>query len=194
MSSRIVPIPRASQEEYDSRVTEATEAAANLDRARVQAEDLKTQELALELRRNDVRCAESQVQLDKMALAAAQQRLNDTRILAPAAGTITQCSAQRGRFIDGGAASPVLFTVSDLSKLYVVIMVDENLLSRVAVGQSVALSSEAAQQAPLRGAIERISPRGCRNGDKVGFEVRIEILGSEREHLKPEMSCCAELR
>ncbi|HYF48077.1 MAG TPA: efflux RND transporter periplasmic adaptor subunit [Planctomycetota bacterium] len=179
-----------SQEEYDSRETEATEAAANLDLACVAAEDLKTQELALELRRQDVSCAETQVELDKMALAVAQQRLSDTRVIAPAAGTITECNAQPGQFVLGGAGSSKLFTVSDLSRLYVIAMLDESHLSRVKAGQKVALASEAVSSGTLEGRVEHISPRGCRTGDKVCFEVRVEIIGGERERLRPEMNCC----
>ena len=45
----------ASQEAYDSAETTAVQAASDLENARIRMEELKTEELALELRRQDVR-------------------------------------------------------------------------------------------------------------------------------------------
>ncbi|MCX7765406.1 MAG: hypothetical protein N2246_01705, partial [Candidatus Sumerlaeia bacterium] len=87
----------ASQEEYDTAETSAIQAAAELRNAQLRLEDLKTQEIALNLKREDVRLAEAAVESDKINLELARQQLKDTKVYAPMDGVVTARNVQTGQ-------------------------------------------------------------------------------------------------
>jgi len=181
-----------SKEEYDSRAAEATEASANLDMIRVQAEEIKDQELALDVKKQDVLCAAAQVELDEVALATARQRLQDTRIVAPIDGVVVQRNVQPGQIITPGTGAP-LFTLSDHSRMFVVAMVKEKDVASIQLCDQVSISSDAVPNKHFQGAITRIASRGTRNGDAVSFEVRAEVLDPNMKLLRPEMTAKLEI-
>jgi membrane fusion protein (multidrug efflux system) len=139
-----------SQEEYDSRVAEAREAAANLEITRAQNEELKVQELALEVKRQDVRCAQAQVQLDELALERAATMLRKTRVLAPMDGVVSSRAVQTGQILP---VDTIMFRLSDCEQLFVTAEVDELHAAKLRVGQAVSISADALPGKEVRGSI-----------------------------------------
>jgi multidrug resistance efflux pump len=174
-----------SQEEYDEAEASAVEAAANLELSKVQLEDVKTQEMTLELRRQDVACAEIQVTLDEMALQDAQQRLAETKIQTPIAGVVTTRAVQVGQFVAAGSASAdtSLMKVADLSRLFVDARVPIGQAGQLKLGQSASIRVAGGDSA-LPGRIGFIAPCGTNTGTDVMVSVRIDLL--QKPALKPE--------
>jgi HlyD family secretion protein len=187
----------ASQEEADTADTAQAQAEAALANAQVAVEELRTQKLALELRRQDIRLAESAVSSDRANLDDARQRLRDTRILAPIDGTVSARSVQVGAIVSSGITNvgggTTLMTVSDLSRLFALAAVDESDIGRVATGQAVRITADAFPGRRFRGRVVRIATRGVSASNVVTFEVRIEIEGEGRGLLRPEMTTNAEI-
>jgi RND family efflux transporter MFP subunit len=187
----------ASLEEYDSARTVAVQAASDLDLAKVRNEELKTQEHALELSRQQIRIAEAQVESDRIALDLAQERLADTRVTSPIDGVLTARNVQIGQIISSGISNvgggTTAMTVSDLSHIFVLAAVDEADIGKVAVEQPVEITVDAFPGKRFEGRVVRIATRGVNSSNVITFEVKIEVSSREKELLRPEMTANVDI-
>jgi HlyD family secretion protein len=187
----------ASQEDYDTAETAAIQAASDLDNARTHMDELKTQEVSLGLKQDDVRLAQTQVESDKVNLEIAQQRLKDTKVFAPMNSVVSALNVQKGQIISSaisnvGGGTTVL-TLSDLSHVYVLAAVDESDIGKVQVGQPATITADAFPGLRFYGKVVRIATAGVNNSNVVTFEVKIEVLSRNRRLLKPEMTANVEV-
>jgi len=187
----------ASQEDYDTAETAAVQAVSDLDAAKVKIDELKTQELALELKRQAVKLAEAVVEADKINLTIANDRLTDTKVLAPMDGVVAVRNVQIGQIIASGVSNvgggTTVLTLSDLSRIFVVAAVDESDIGKVREGQTVTITADAYPSKTFRGQVMQIATRGVNLSNVVTFEVKIEVLGDSKALLKPEMTANVEI-
>jgi len=185
-----------SKEEYDDSQAESTMATALLDGMKAQHDDLKTQEMALSLKQQDIRLAEVQLEVDRLSLNNAQQRLKDTRLIAPASGFVTYKYVQEGSVIISGTStqSTRIVTLSDLSRLFVLVPVDSTLVGRITPDALAEIRCDAFPGELFEGRVTRVAPRGTASPSGVTFEVRIEVLGNHGNLLKPEMPTTINLK
>lgn len=187
----------ASQEECDTARAASLQAVAELVSAQVRVEEVKTQELALELKRQDVTLAAAQVESDKISLSISQQRLKDTKVYAPIDGIVSARNVQIGQIISSGISNvgggTTVLTLSDLSRLFVFASVDESDIGKVKVNQPATITADAYPGESFAGRIVRIATRGVATSNVVTFEVRIEVLGEKKQLLKPEMTANIEI-
>jgi multidrug efflux pump subunit AcrA (membrane-fusion protein) len=186
-----------SQEEYDAAEAAEIQAAAELDNARIKQEELDIQALGLELERQDVKLAEAQVEMDRIALSNAQQRLSDTKVYAPIDGVISERKVQIGQIISSGISNvgggTTVLWLSDLSRIFVIASVDESDIGRVKAGQRAGITTDAFPHIRLMGKVVRIATKGVNVSNVVTFEVKIEVLGEKKDLLKPEMTANVEI-
>jgi HlyD family secretion protein len=187
----------ASQEDYDTAETAAIQAAANLENARIHLDELKTQEISLGTKQEDVRLAQTQVESDKVSLEIAQQRLKDTKVFAPMDGVVTARNVQKGQIISSGISNvgggTTVLTLSDLSHVYVLAAVDESDIGKVELGQPATITVDAFPNLRFHGKVVRIATQGVNTSNVVTFEVKIEVLGRNKHLLKPEMTANVEI-
>jgi len=185
-----------SKEEYDDSQAESTMATALLDSMKAQHDDLKTQDMALALKKQDIRLAEVQLEVDHLSLNNAQQRLKDTRLIAPASGYVTYKYVQEGSVIISGTStqSTRIVTLSDLSRLYVLVPVDSALIGRITPDSLADIRCDTFPGELFEGRVTRVAPRGTASPAGVTFEVRIEVLGNHGNMLKPEMPATINLK
>lgn len=103
----------SSQEEYDAAEATAIQNATELENAKIRREELKVEEVALELKRLDVKLAESQLELDKIAIADAQKRLRDTRVVAPCDALVLQKYVGTGSMVTPSTKLASLVSVDE---------------------------------------------------------------------------------
>jgi len=194
---RLLEKKLVSQEECGTAETGAIQAAADLKEVEIGIEELETDELALELKRQDVRLARAQVELDRIALSDANERLKDTRVLAPIDGVVSSRDVQTGQIISSGVSNvgggTAVMTISDLSRLFVIASVDESEIGGVETGQDVTVTADAYPEARFRGSVVRIATKGVDTSNVVTFEVKIEVLGRRKGLLRPEMTANVEI-
>jgi multidrug resistance efflux pump len=185
-----------SKEEFDDAEADAAMAKALQDSTKAQQEDLKTQEMALALKQQDVRLAEAQLEIDRLSLTNAQQRLRDTRLAAPCSGFVTYRYVQEGSVIISGTStqSTRIITLSDLSRLFVIVPVDAALIGRVSTDAVAEIRCDTFPGEVFEGRVTRVAPRGTASAAGVTFEVRVEVLGDNRSLLRPEMPATVTLR
>jgi HlyD family secretion protein len=187
----------ASQEEFDTAQTSAIQAASSLENAKVKLDELKTQETALALKRQDVKLAQTQVELDKIALTIAQDRLMDTEVNAPMNAVVTTRNVQTGQIIASGVSNvgggTTVLTLSDMSRIFVLASVDESEIGRIKVGQKAMVTVDAFPGRVFNADVVRIASKGVTVSNVVTFEVKLELTGEERNLLKPEMTANVEI-
>lgn len=153
--------------------------------------------LTTELRRQDQELAQAALDQARLALQDAQQRLQDTKVLAPLDGVVVNPKVQVGQLISGvgdvtGGTS--VMTLADLSQIFVKASVDESQIGEVRVGQEAAATFDAFPTATFSGVVRRIAPEGqAENGNVVTFEVTIEITASNRSLLRPLMTATVDI-
>ena len=187
----------ASQEEYDTAETLATQGAAELATAKARIAELQTQFLALELHRQEVKLAEAQVEGNQVGLSIAQDRLRDTKVAAPIDSIVAARNVQIGQIISSGISNvgggTTILTLSDLSRIFVLASVDESDIGTVRLGQPVAITADAFPAKAFQGEVVRIATRGVNLSNVVTFEVKIEVKGETKALLKPEMTANVEI-
>lgn len=177
--------------------TASEQAASDVQTAEAAIEAIKSQELGLEVRKNDVVTAQAQVDQDKATFSQAEQRLRDTKVFAPMEGTVAARNTQIGSMIASGvtnvAGGTTVVTLSDMSQIYVMAAVDESDIGKVALGQPVRITADAFPGQRFEGRVGRIATKGVNLSNVVTFEVKIEVTSENKRKLKPEMTTNVEI-
>jgi HlyD family secretion protein len=187
----------ASQEEFETDETDAVQADADLKNARIAKEQLKSQAVALEVKKEDVELAKEQVQLDTISLQNSKQQMDYTTVVSPMDGVIADLSIQMGTIISsaisnvGGGTS--VMTVSDMSHIFVLASVDESDIGGVARGQDVDITADAFPGKHFSGKVVRIATQGVNTSNVVTFEVKIEVTSENKSLLKPQMTANVQI-
>ena len=187
----------ASEEDAETAQTAAVQAEADLKTASIRLDELKVDELALDVKREDVRLAATDVERGRIALSDAQQRLKETKVMAPMDGVVSSREVQTGQIISSAISNvgggTALLTVSDLSSLFVLASVDESDIGKVAVEQPVTITADAFPDERFRGKVVRIATQGVNTSGVVTFEVKIEVRSRNTSLLRPEMTTNVEI-
>jgi RND family efflux transporter MFP subunit len=186
-----------SSEDYEAADSLYVQAQANVETATAQLEEVKTQNVALETRRQDVALAQAQLASDQVSLEDARQQLLYTKVTSPIDGVVTDRSVQIGAIISSGITNigggTTIMTLADLSHVFVLASVDESDIGRVQVGQPVNITVDAYPGETFIGEVRRIATKGVSVSNVVTFEVKIEVTGENRTKLKPEMTANVQI-
>jgi HlyD family secretion protein len=144
----------------------------------LESEPLQLEQLELAL---------SQAQLN---LESAQRALEDTVLVAPTAGTITELNIQVGEMASAGQTAAVV--ISDLSVLTVDVNLDETDVAQVAVGQSALVSVDAFPDAELTGEVTYIAPVAEIQSGVVLYPVTVQVAPTESP-VRPGMTADVEI-
>lgn len=210
--------PKIETSRVNQAKAELLMAEGKLERARVSRKDaelkLKRQEqlfekgvisrqayddalIAHEKSLSEVKIAGAELAKAKEELKEATDRLDDTEIRAPARGTILEKFVEEGQVITSTVSSvsegTLLFTMADLSRIYVEAMVDEVDIGRVAPAQEAKITVDAWPEMVFTGRVKRILPKGRVERTVTFFDVVIDITGDERGKLRPGMSANVEI-
>lgn len=122
---------------------------------------------------DDVAAAESKV-------AAAQAVLDQVKIVAPIAGTVTEVDARPGDLV---AAQAAAFQIDDLSHLYTDISVSEVDINNIKVDQPVDITFDALPEDDYKGRVTDIDLVGVVSSGAVNYTVTTEIIDKDPQIL-----------
>jgi HlyD family secretion protein len=172
-----------NEEELEAARTAYEDARSALDSTRAAHEDAQNFPLNIELRREDIVLAESQVRDAEIALEEARERFEDTRIISPVDGVITDLQVEEGQIIASGVSNvgggTVLMIISDLSRMFIEVKVDETDIGNVRRGQACEIIADPFPEKTLAGHVDWIAPQGVEESNITTFGVRVEIDLSE---------------
>jgi HlyD family secretion protein len=186
----------ASQEQYEDAESDAVQAEDDYQAAVVAQRQLKSQAVDLDVKKEQAKQAEQQVELDQVALDNANLQLAYTTVIDPLDGVISDLETQKGSLIASSLSTvggTTVMTVSDLSKIFVLASVDEADIGGVRLGQTCHITADAFPRRDFSGAVVRIAPQGQSTRNVVTFEVKIEITDDDKDLLRPEMTANVEI-
>ncbi|HTL52899.1 MAG TPA: efflux RND transporter periplasmic adaptor subunit, partial [Planctomycetota bacterium] len=187
----------ASPEELGTDQLALAQADADAATAQARIDDLKTLQTQIGLREQDINIAEQMVQSDSLALEIANQRLTDTTVPSPIDGVVSELDVQVGQIIASGinnvgGGTPAL-KLADLSHIYVMVSVDESDIGRVEMHQQVDITVDAYPDVLFPGEVMQIATKGVVASNVVTYNVKVEVKGSNRRLLKPEMTANVQI-
>ena len=105
-------------------------------------------------RRQEIEAARAQRASAEAMVAAVEQQITDATVLAPTDGIVTTRIAEPGEILPPGATIAIL---TDLSRPWLTVWIDEPSLSRVTLGQAVTVRVDGSDQG-FKGTVSFISP------------------------------------
>ncbi|MEJ5264391.1 MAG: efflux RND transporter periplasmic adaptor subunit [Bacteroidales bacterium] len=144
--------------------------------------EYKLAQVDLQVATENVRAAEFGVKSAEASLAEAEENLRKTSVYAPIDGTVTKLNVKRGERVVGTEmmAGTELLQVADLSKMQVVVSINENDIIRVKKGDTAIVEVDAYMGTKLAGVVTDIAHSASVSGqlaDQVTtFEVKIELF------------------
>jgi len=141
-----------SKQKYDATYAEMLEAAANLERAKAEAEAQRQKVGVFESKRAELaaRLAEAEAELD-----LAEHDLDHTVVRAPVDGVVGSKGVRVGQFVKPGTQ---LLLLVPMDEIYVVANFKETQIARMRTGQQVSLAFDAFPDHAVEGRIESFSP------------------------------------
>ncbi len=129
-------------------------------------------------------------------LESARDRMTDTRIRAPLAGTIIAKNVELGTVIsspttDVGGGT-VLFRMANLDTVQVRTQVDETDIGKVKPGLAATITVDAYPNQPFEGSVLKIEPQATVQQNVTMFPVLVRIVNSDHR-LKPGMNTEVEI-
>ena len=140
--------------------------------------------------------AQAQLVKAKASLSSAEERLADTRIVAPISGTILTKNVELGQIISSGTSNvgggTLLASIADMQEVFVETSVDEVDIGKVSVGQRATVIADAFPDDRFVGQVERIAPLGKTQQNVTTFVVVVLVrnLGGK---LKAGMSASVDI-
>lgn len=146
--------------------------------------------------RGEIQVSQAQLLRARAAYEEAKDRLAETKINAPIAGTILTRDVNPGVVVTAGTTQggQTLLTLADLSRLFVRVKVDEADVTKIAAGQKARVTSDALPGVVFLGRVLRVAPQGQVESSVTVFEVVVELTGKGRQKLHPMLSANVFIR
>jgi HlyD family secretion protein len=175
--------------------------------AKILAEaDLQKARSSLDTARANLAATEERMRQAGAALAGSRDSLSKTTVTAPISGVVTALPIKEGEVtVIGTMNNPgtQLLTISDMSEVEAVMMVDETSTPQVKIGQTTDLSVDAYPGKKFKGVVTEVGsspiPKNdpdlltlVANSEAINFKVKIRV-DSPPESVRPGFSVTAEI-
>jgi HlyD family secretion protein len=204
---------KVSLSDRDSAKSTMEQAERDFERARRNYEaqitpeaDYQKARSTLETARAAFESGQNRVEQTRAGLDASRDTLSKTTILAPIDGVVTTLRVKAGEVtVIGTMNNPgtQLMTISDMSSVQAVLMVDETDTPSVQVGQKALLTIDAYPGRTFDGVVTEVGHSPIRNddtdlqgltttSDAINFKVKVKVLEPPRE-IRPGFSVTADI-
>jgi HlyD family secretion protein len=150
----------------------------------------------LAVSRAEITRAKAQVAQARAMLERADEDLRNSTIVSPIDGLVLSRNVEMGNAVSSilvmGSQSTLLFTLGDVSDVFVRGKVDQADIGKVYMGQPARIVVESFRDRKFSGKVYKISPLGVEKENVTTFEVQVSIANPGRE-LKANMSANAEI-
>jgi multidrug resistance efflux pump len=139
---------------------------------------------------NDLKSAQAAVDQAKAAVDLAKQNIANAKIVAPFDGTVLWVTPHLG---ESAAPSSPEFILADLTKMQVVVGVDETTLGYIKLGQTASLTSDSLLGKALTGRVSKIGLLATNTAGIINVPVTIEVDPSDAI-IAPGLSASVEIQ
>ena len=170
--------------------------------------DYESAEASYKMAKADLSAAKYSVKSSEASLKEAEENLRKTSIYAPMAGTISTLLIEKGERVVGTEmmTGTELMRVADLSRMEVIVEVNENDIIRVLTGDTAIIEVDAYMDQDFKGVVTEIANSATTSGmatDQVtSFNVKILLLHESYQNLlektpnpfRPGMSATVDIQ
>jgi HlyD family secretion protein len=150
----------------------------------------------LAVSRAEITKAKAVVAQSTAALERAEQDLRNSTIVSPIDGLVLSRDVEVGNAVSSilvlGSEATLLFTLGDISDVFVRGKVDQADIGKVYLTQPTRITVESFRDKKFNGKVYQISPLGVEKENVTTFEVKVSIANPGHE-LKAQMSANAEI-
>ncbi|MCL2639693.1 MAG: HlyD family efflux transporter periplasmic adaptor subunit [Phycisphaerales bacterium] len=187
----------ASKEDLETALTAATLAASEVASVEAAIAELEQQQMQIDVQEQEISQLRAQKVQNEINVDLAKLNVDYCTVKAPEAidkndpprwrvARVTG-GLQPGSLIQSGTTGQtggtVLMTLSDISHIFVVAMVDEADYGLVEVGQDVVLTADASKGTQFKGKVVRLAGDGRNISQVIKGEVKIEITSRNKDLL-----------
>ncbi len=180
-SAKLLESGDISRSAFDQRRTQRDQARSAyqtaLNSANQRFAAIRTAQAQVDTASAGVRAAQSAVRTAQAQVEASQKAVNDTLILAPISGYISERVADVGEFISPNTPNSKIATIVRTSVLRLKIDIPEQSIGKIATGQSISLQVSAYPDRNFAGTVVRMSP--SLNATARTLTVEAEVANSD---------------
>jgi len=143
--------------------------------------------------RAQVNAAKAQITQQQASTQTSQLNLQRTVIRSPVDGVVVTRTVEPGQTVAASLQAPVLFQIAeDLSKMQIILAVDEADIGQVKAGQVVSFSVDAFPDRQYRGTVQQVRLSATNTNNVITYPVVVAVDNSDRS-LLPGMTANAEI-
>ncbi|HEX7150597.1 MAG TPA: efflux RND transporter periplasmic adaptor subunit [Thermoanaerobaculia bacterium] len=136
--------------------------------------------------------AQANVKSAQVSLDRARQNLSYTEVLSPIDGVIVERNVDLGQTVAASLSAPQLFLIAeDLSRMQILVKVDESDISLIQQGQSVTFTVPSLPRENFRGTVKQVRLQSAVTENVVNYTVVIEVDNREKK-LLPGMTASVD--
>jgi HlyD family secretion protein len=155
--------------------------------------DLDLARAARDQARAQVNAARAQITQQQASTETTRLNLHRTVIRSPVNGVVLTRSIEPGQTVAASLQAPVLFKIAeDLSKMEIVLALDEADIGQVKAGQEVNFTVDAFPERSFRGKVRQVRLSATNTSNVITYPVVVEVDNSE-DLLLPGMTANAEI-
>ncbi|HZV24476.1 MAG TPA: efflux RND transporter periplasmic adaptor subunit [Luteimonas sp.] len=137
--------------------------------------------------------AQAQITQQQASTQTSQLNLQRTVIRSPVDGVVVTRTVEPGQTVAASLQAPVLFQIAeDLSKMQIILAVDEADIGQVKAGQLVSFSVDAFPDRQYRGSVQQVRLSATNTNNVITYPVVVAVDNSDRS-LLPGMTANAEI-
>ncbi len=157
-----------------------------------------TSEADLEIAKASAEMAKSRVEQAEARLTQAKDDLDQTKIIADMNGKVTRLNKEIGEMAVGSTfQEDVILEISDMSKMEVIVNIDETDIVDIAIGDTAEIEIDAIPDTLFKGTVAEIAHSATIKGQGTqeqvtSFEVKISVIGQDNR-FRPGMSSTVDI-
>ncbi len=140
---------------------------------------------------NSIQNAQDSLRNAQLSMENTQEQLENYTVTAPVTGTVVDKSKKAGETVSNANGGQSLCTIYDLTYLEMTLDIDELDISKVAVGQSVTITTDAVESKSYEGVVTKVSVVGTTSMGITSYPATVRI--DETDGLLPGMNVDAEI-
>jgi len=163
------------------------------ERQLVARSDIDLARAARDQARAQVQSAQAQITQQRASTRTSQLNLERTGIRSPVDGVVLTRTVEPGQTVAASLQAPVLFQIAeDLSKMEIVLAIDEADIGQVKTGQGVSFGVDAFPDRQFRGSVQQVRLSATNTNNVITYPVVVSVDNPD-QILLPGMTANAEI-
>ncbi|WP_246606612.1 efflux RND transporter periplasmic adaptor subunit [Novilysobacter antarcticus] len=163
------------------------------ERQLVATSDIDLARAARDQARAQVNSAQAQIAQQRASTRTSQLNLERTEIRSPVDGVVLTRTVEPGQTVAASLQAPVLFQIAeDLSKMEIVLAIDEADIGQVKTGQGVSFGVDAFPDRQFRGSVQQVRLSATNTNNVITYPVVVAVDNPD-QILLPGMTANAEI-